>query len=142
MKKAIFLLLLLCGCHRAPYENGEILGADDFVMDSYVVREEPATEGEQGESFVTVAGAVMKKGIISVEGRYHPLREVLVQAGGLTSFASQNKIYIFRECGGRPRVYEVKWEHLVKLPQMSLLTIPGDIIFVGTKPLYRWVADE
>lgn len=136
LKIFLLLFLLLCGCHRAPFEEGEVLGADDFVMDSYALMEED--QPTPGKEHVMVAGAVKKEGIISVKQRYLPLRDVLVQAGGLAASGDRSKIYIFRGTQETPRIYAVRWEHLVRLPATSLLTLPGDIVFVSTKPIYQW----
>jgi polysaccharide biosynthesis/export protein len=40
LKIAIFLLLIFCaGCTNPPYRGKDVLGADEFVMDSYKIRE-------------------------------------------------------------------------------------------------------
>ena len=139
MKRLIFVFLLLCGCHRASYEKGEVLGADDFVMDSYALKE--GASAEQA-GFVSVAGAVMKRGVIPLQGNHSPLKDVLVQAGGIKTLADHNKIFIFRGGKDHPRVYALTWEHLVRLPKTSLLITPGDIVFIGTKPLFQWVEND
>ncbi len=139
MKRIALILLLLCGCHRASYERGEGLGADEFVMDSYALREEVPAESA---GFVSVAGAVMKRGVVPVLGKHRPLRDVLLDAGGIKTLADRNKIYVFRGGQDRPRVYALTWEHLVRLPKTSLLTTSGDIVFIGTKPLFEWFEHE
>ena len=139
MKRLILVFLFLFGCHHASYEKGEVLGADDFVMDSYALKESASVETE---GFVSVAGAVMKRGVVPVLGKHRPLRDVLLQAGGVKTLADRNKIFIFRGGQDRPRVYALTWEHLVRLPKTSLLTTPGDIVFIGTKPLFEWFEHE
>src|SRR5579883_3068352 len=40
MKRLIICtLFFICGCGNAPYRGSDVLGADDFVMDSYQIRE-------------------------------------------------------------------------------------------------------
>ena len=40
MKSIFFALLFLCvGCSNPPYRGKDVVGADEFVMDSYKIRE-------------------------------------------------------------------------------------------------------
>lgn len=129
MKKALFLLLLLSACRHAPFQEGNVLGADDLVIDSYALIEEPPS----ALGSIMVNGAVNKQGALALNEPFLPLRDVLLQAGGLSSAADKSHIYLIRNT----RIYKVRFEHLVHLSPKSLLVLPGDIVYVSTKPLYR-----
>ena len=133
---AVIWLLLSCGCHTSGYETEGVLGVDEFILDSYTLQEESFPKGTR--AYVMVEGEVFREGSIEMEGRYLALREVLARAGGVRNAGDRSGIYIFRGSCSQPRIYRVSWEHLLMLPDSSLLTAPGDIVFVEKKPLYQW----
>lgn len=66
------------------------------------------------------------------------LREALVSAGGIPFSGDKNHIQIIRGNIPCPKIYVLSWEHVVNLPNDSLLLMPGDTVYVSTTALREW----
>src|SRR3990167_8279746 len=84
----LLALFLLTACTNPPYQGRDVLGADEFVMDSYRIREGKFSilqmEGKDYESFspslLDDYQDVINDGDILKISIYHPTRGDLVQA--------------------------------------------------------------
>lgn len=86
-----------------------------------------------------VMGEVLEARPIPLPHGSMSLREAVVAAGGINQIrGNRNCIQIIRGGVVNPRVYLLSWEHIVQLPNESLLLIPGDTVYVGTKPITQW----
>lgn len=66
------------------------------------------------------------------------LREAIVTAGGIPYTGDKNCIQVIRgnlEC---PKIYILSWNHIIHLPNDSLLLMPGDTVYVSAKPITEW----
>lgn len=66
------------------------------------------------------------------------LREALVQAGGIPFTGDKRCIQVIRGNLQCPKIYVLSWEHIVHLPNDSLLLMPGDTVYVSEKPITQW----
>lgn len=66
------------------------------------------------------------------------LREALVVAGGIPFTGNKNCIQVIRGSLLNPKIYVLSWEHIIHLPNESLLLIPGDTVYVSEKPITQW----
>lgn len=66
------------------------------------------------------------------------LREALVQAGGIPYTGDLHHIQVIRGNLKCPKIYVLSWEHIVHLPNDSLLLMPGDTVYVSEKPITQW----
>ena len=90
------------------------------------------------ESRVMVMGEVlMPRGINMTKGSIS-LREALVNAGGIPFTGNRNCIQVIRGGLVEPKIYQLSWEHIVHLPNDSLLLIPGDTVYVSETPITQW----
>lgn len=55
-----------------------------------------------------------------------PLKQALAEAG-----ISGEHIQVIRGALSKPKIYALRWEHLIRLPNESLLLMPGDVIHVS-----------
>jgi polysaccharide biosynthesis/export protein len=82
------LLIFLFGCGNPPYRGGEVLGADEFVMDSYKIREGKFAILEmEGRQFEGLSPELLEEykdliqdGDLLQIMLYHPSRQDLVSA--------------------------------------------------------------
>ncbi len=37
-----------------------------------------------------------------------------------------------------PKIYVLSWDHIIHLPNDSLLLMPGDTVYVTEKPITQW----
>lgn len=66
------------------------------------------------------------------------LREALVQAGGIPFTGDRAHIQVIRGNLPCPKIYVLSWEHIIHLPNDSLLLMPGDTVYVCEKPITQW----
>lgn len=66
------------------------------------------------------------------------LREAIVAAHGIPYTGDKRNIQVIRGNIPCPKIYVLSWEHIVHLPNDSLLLMPGDTIYVSEKPITQW----
>lgn len=91
-------LLIFCGCSNPPYRGSDVLGADEFVMDSYKIREgkfsilqlEGKDLGSLSPNFLEEYHDVIQEGDILQVAVYHPSRpdigEAVQRIGALVGY--------------------------------------------------------
>lgn len=87
---------------------------------------------------VMVMGEVRLPRPIPVPYGFISLREALVTAGGILFTGNTNCIHVIRGNMLCPKVYVLSLDHVVHLPNDSLLLMPGDTVYVSEKPITQW----
>jgi polysaccharide biosynthesis/export protein len=138
--------------------------ADANLFKSYVLREgkllsvdlcKLLKEGDMSQNIVMRGGdkiyiaesraaSVMVMGEVGVErslalpsGRIS-IREALAEARGIPYTGDKSCIFVIRGSIQKPKIYQLSWEHVLHLPNDSLLLMPGDIVYVASKPITEW----
>lgn len=93
---------------------------------------------DPGEARAMVMGEVGRPTAVSLPAGYMSLREALVLAGGIPFTGNKNCIQVIRGGLVNPKIYVLSWQHIIHLPNDSLLLIPGDTVYVSEKPITRW----
>lgn len=93
---------------------------------------------DAGASTLMVMGEVSRERTISVPNGFMSLRQALAEAGGIPYTGDKSYIQIIRGSIANPKIYTLSWEHVIHLPNDSLLLMPGDIIYVAAKPITEW----
>lgn len=93
---------------------------------------------ESSAATVAVVGEVGKERTVDLPDGFMPLSRALTEAGGITSSADRAYIQVIRGGVAHPKIYNLHWEHVVRLPPNSTLLVPGDIVFVAAKPIVQW----
>lgn len=120
----LILLLSLASCSIEK----QWLGVEELIFDSYKIREgedlddEPLAQAKV-EPYLMVMGNASQSRVIALTQNAMPLRQVLAEVG-----ANEGPIHIIRGALSKPKMYEVSFEHVLELPNDSLLVIPGDTI--------------
>ncbi len=110
-------LIFVTGCSNMPYKGKDVLGADEFVMDSYKIREGKFSVLEmQGKEPITLTANlldpypdVIQEGDVLCIALFHPSRSDLV-----SSFAALSQTIGFRVQGGQ-----------VVFPDLDPVTVEG-----------------
>lgn len=90
------------------------------------------------ESRVMIMGEVrLPIGIPIITGSIS-LREALVAAGGIPYTGDRRKIQVIRGNLIDPKIYLLSWNHIIHLPNDSLLLMPGDTVYITEKPITSW----
>ena len=89
-------------------------------------------------STLMVLGEVRKERVIDVPDGFMTLRKAIGEAGGILASGDKAYIQIIRGNILHPKIYTLHWEHVVRLPNDSMLLIPGDIVYIAARPLSEW----
>lgn len=87
---------------------------------------------------VWVMGEVGRPIGVNVIAGYLPIQEALVAAGGIPYTGDRRRIKVIRSSVIDPKIYSLSWEHIVHLPNESLLLMPGDTVYIEERPITSW----
>lgn len=90
------------------------------------------------DSSVMVMGEVNVPKPVHLPYGFMSLREALVNAGGIPYTGDKRHIQVIRGNLKCPKIYILAWEHIIHLPNDSLLLMPGDTVYVSAKPITEW----
>lgn len=93
---------------------------------------------EPSAASLMVMGEVGAERIINLPFGSMSLRHALAQAGGIPYTGDKSYIQVIRGSISQPKIYTLAWEHVIHLPNESLLLMPGDIVYVAAKPITEW----
>jgi polysaccharide export outer membrane protein len=93
---------------------------------------------DTSESTLMVLGEVGKERVVDVPQGYMTLRRAIAEAGGILPSGDRSYIQVIRGNILHPKIYTLHWEHVVRLPNDSMLLIPGDIVYIAARPLSEW----
>lgn len=87
---------------------------------------------------VMVLGEVGYAQVIPVPAGTISLREAIAAAGGIPFTGDKRCIQIIRGSIACPKIYKLSWNHIVHLPNDSLLLMPGDTVYISERPITKW----
>jgi polysaccharide export outer membrane protein len=90
------------------------------------------------DSTVIVMGEVGNPRAVNLPYGFMSLREALVSAGGIPFTGNRDCIQVIRGNLQNPKIYVLSWDHIIHLPNDSLLLMPGDTVYVSEKPITQW----
>jgi polysaccharide export outer membrane protein len=90
------------------------------------------------DATIMVMGEVGSPRAISLPYGFISIREALVAAGGIPFTGNRDCIQIIRGNLLDPKIYVLSWDHILHLPNDSLLLMPGDTVYVSEKPITQW----
>lgn len=93
---------------------------------------------EPSAASMMVMGEVSRERAISLPRGFISLRHALAEAGGIPYTGDKSYIQVIRGNIAKPKIYTLNWEHVIHLPNDSLLLMPGDIVYVAAKPITEW----
>lgn len=93
---------------------------------------------DPSDSKVMIMGEVARPRAIFLPKGSMSLREALVEAGGIPFTGDKSCIQVIRGNIVCPKVYVLNWNHIITLPNHSLLLMPGDTVYISEKPLTQW----
>lgn len=92
----------------------------------------------KADSNVMIMGEVANPRPVHLPYGFMSLREALVNAGGIPFTGDKKHIQVIRGNLQCPKIYVLAWEHIVHLPNDSLLLMPGDTVYVSAKAITEW----
>ncbi len=85
-----------------------------------------------------VMGEVGCERVMALPNGSISLRHAIAAAGGIPYTGDKSYIQVIRGSICKPKIYTLSWEHVIHLPNDSLLLMPGDIVYVAAKPITEW----
>lgn len=93
---------------------------------------------EPGAASLMVMGEVGCPSVLPLPYGFMSLRHALASAGGIPYTGDKSYIQVIRGNITNPKIYTLSWEHVIHLPNSSLLLMPGDIVYVASTPITEW----
>ncbi len=90
------------------------------------------------DATVMLMGEVFQPRAIGLPYGFMSLREAIVMAGGIPFTGDRNHIQVIRGNLPCPKIYVLSWNHIIHLPNDSLLLMPGDTVYICEKPITQW----
>lgn len=90
------------------------------------------------DATIMVMGEVRVPRAVNCPYGFISLREAIVNAGGIPFTGDLQRIQVIRGNLKCPKLYCLSWDHIVHLPNDSLLLMPGDTVYVSAKPITEW----
>lgn len=121
-----------------PVDLNRLLKNGDMTQNIVMRGGDKIYIAESSAASIMIMGEVGREGSLAVPSGSVPLRQALAQAGGIPYTGDKSYIQVIRGSIAKPKIYTLSWEHVIHLPNESLLLMPGDIVYVAAKPISEW----
>ncbi len=129
--------VLRCG-RPLPIDLHQLINEGDMCQNIVMRGGDKIFIASPKDGLAVVMGEVVRPGPVPLPYGFLSLREALVTSGGIPFTGDKRHIQIIRGNLQCPKIYELSWEHIIHLPNDSLLVMPGDTIYVSAKPITEW----
>lgn len=124
--------------HMLPVDLGKLIREGDMRQNIVMRAGDKIYIADTGAASLMVMGEVTHERVVSLPNGYMSLRHALAEANGIPYTGDKSYIQVIRGSIAKPKIYTLNWEHVIHLPNESLLLMPGDIVYVATKPITEW----
>ncbi len=121
-----------------PVDLYKLIKEGDMTQNVVMYGGDKVYIADPSASTLMILGEVGKERVVSVPDGLITLRQAIAEAGGILQSGDKSYIQIIRGNILHPKIYTLHWEHVVRLPNDSMLLIPGDIVYVAARPLSEW----
>ena len=123
---------------QLPIDFYQLLNEGDMTQNIVMRGGDRIFIANPSDSKAMVMGEVGGPRPIDLPYGFISLREALVSAGGIPFTGDRDCIQVIRGNLKNPKIYLLSWDHIVHLPNDSLLLMPGDTVYVSEKPITQW----
>ena len=134
----LFMSYLIRDNKVVPVDMNRLMKQGDMGQNIVMCGGDKIYIAEPTAASLMVMGEVGRERVIALPSGYMPLRKALAEAGGIPYTGDKSYIQVIRGNIIRPKIYTLSWEHVIHLPNESLLLMPGDIVYVAAKPITEW----
>jgi polysaccharide biosynthesis/export protein len=121
-----------------PVDMNKLMKEGDMTQNIVVRGGDKIYIAEPSAATLMVMGEVGRERVVNLPSGFMPLRQALAESGGIPYTGDKSYIQVIRGNIAKPKIYTLSWEHVIHLPNDSLLLMPGDIVYVAAKPITEW----
>ncbi|MBA2726904.1 MAG: polysaccharide biosynthesis/export family protein [Parachlamydiaceae bacterium] len=134
----LFMSYVMRNGKALPVDLHQLMNKGDMCQNIVMRGGDKIFIANQRDAMAMAMGEVFRPGAVPLPYGYISLREALVLVGGIPFTGDKRHIQVIRGNLPCPKIYVLAWEHIVNLPNDSLLIMPGDTIYVTAKPITEW----
>lgn len=134
----LFMSYVLRDGQQLPVDLYKLINEGDMSQNIVIHGGDKIFIAPPGDAVVMMMGEINHPSAIAVPYGYITLPEAIVAAGGIPFTGNRRHIQIIRGDLTNPKIYSISWEHIVHLPNRSMLLMPGDTVYVSEKPITQW----
>ncbi|MBA3815386.1 MAG: polysaccharide biosynthesis/export family protein [Parachlamydiaceae bacterium] len=134
----LFLSYVVRNCQPLAVDLHKLINEGDMSQNIVMRGGDKVFIANKKDSNVMVMGEINNSQPVHMSNGYMSLREALVSAGGIPFTGDKRHIQVIRGNLKCPKIYVLAWEHIIHLPNDSLLLIPGDTVYVSASPITEW----
>lgn len=134
----LFMSYVIRDGRQLPIDLHQLINEGDMCQNIVMRGGDKIFIANPADSTVMLMGELRSPKAINLPYGYMSLREALVVAGGIPFTGDRRQIQVIRGNLPCPKIYVLSWEHIVHLPNDSLLLMPGDTVYVSETPITQW----
>jgi polysaccharide export outer membrane protein len=121
-----------------PVDMYKLLKEGDMSQNVVMRGQDKIYIAEPSAANFMIMGEIGQPRLINLPAGFMSLRQALAQAGGIPYTGDKSYIQVIRGNIAEPKIYTLNWEHIIHLPNESLLVMPGDIVYIAATPITEW----
>lgn len=134
----LFMSYIMRQGKSLPIDLHQLINQGDMAQNIVMRGGDKIFIASPNDALAMLMGEVFQPGPVALPYGYISLREALVSVGGIPFTGDKRHIQVIRGNLPCPKIYCLAWEHIIHLPNDSLLIMPGDTIYVSAKPITEW----
>lgn len=134
----LFKSYVVRDCQMLPIDLYQLMCEGDMSQNIVMQANDKIFIADPAAANVMVMGEVGIPSVIPVPSGTISLREAIVAAGGIPYTGDKRCIQVIRGNIVNPKIYSLSWDHIIHLPNDSLLLMPGDTVYIAEKPITAW----
>lgn len=134
----LFMSYVMRDCRPLPIDLHQLINEGDCCQNIVMRGGDKIFIANPSDSTVMLMGELRSPKAVNLPYGFMSLREALVSAGGIPFTGDRRRIQVIRGNLQCPKIYVLCWEHIIHLPNDSLLLMPGDTVYVSETPITQW----
>lgn len=134
----LFMSYVIRNGRALPLDLHKLINEGDMSQNIVMRGGDKVFIANPADSTAMIMGEVRNPRPVNLPYGFISLREALVLAGGIPFTGDKHHIQIIRGNLPCPKIYVLAWEHIIHLPNDSLLLMPGDTVYVTETPITQW----
>lgn len=134
----LFMSYVLRDGRPLPIDLHQLINQGDMTQNIVMRGGDKIFIANPSDANVMVMGEVRNPQAVPLPYGSMSLRHALVSAGGIPFTGNKQCIQVIRGNLKCPKIYVLSWNHIVHLPNESLLLMPGDTVYISEKPITQW----